>query len=365
MPHFARELHGRRFFQAAVVLFGAACGADGQAGSTTPEEGLASAREKIQALAAGSGNALPRFEPAFAPGEEPRPGFVRNVPMLRVSTPWKAGETLWIQVPEHSWTHLPDAPDTRRLLFAGDDISNLTPRLRSRPFAQTAAASWMERADGGIELRSALSGGVSVTYQALPGDRFFELRFGVTNSSEVPLLETFSQFCLVFREFEALKQQSPETSWMLADGGVVGWGDAGQDLSWIEAMRDPDSGLLTKPCFFQALVRGCADERYPPKEYQARDFMWLRRTLDAPIVVKSSPDRRRHFALYSPFGRTIMYNALGPCCHVDPYMDGVAPGETRWSVVYGIFFEGELGELCAKLGEVDRVLRRTAGFLRE
>ena len=228
------------------------------------------------------------------------------------------------------------------------------------PFPPLASSEWQARDDGGIEFTSALKGGLAVHFQVLPGDRMFEIRFGVTNRSLAALHTTWVQLCSGFEKMGTLRDQAPEGVRLLADGMPIGWKDAGQDVSWIEAQRDPVSCRLTRSCYFKAWARSHAEEAQLAQP--APDLMVLARTIDAPIVAKSSLDSRRHVAFYSPWGRAVMFNTFAPCCHSDPFMQEVPRGETRWIVLYGLFYEGELGELFSALGAEHRVSRAEEGL---
>jgi hypothetical protein len=251
------------------------------------------------------------------------------------------------------------------MLFAGEDASSLAEEWRTPLGAPLAPPAWKVRDDGGLALDCALAGDLTVRFRVLPGERMLELRFGVTNASAQALPRTWVQLCNLFMHVDTLSVQAPESAWFRLDGELVHWGGAGQDLAWIERFRDPATGLLARGTFFQALVTGGHDERYPPARLQQADVMWLARTVDLPLLVKSTPDRTKHVVLYGPCGQKLMYNALTPCEHVDPYLDGVPAGETRWGVLYLVFFEGSsdaLGALVEELVALDRELRSTAGF---
>lgn len=324
--------------------------------------GLEEARARVLALVNAPANALGPFRPAVAPGPDPRPGVRRQVPGVGASTPWGAEDRLWIQVPEHAWVADPAARAGQHLLFAGDDPSYLHADWRTPLFAPLAPPAWVVREDGGLALDCALEQGLTVRFRVLPGERMLELRFGVTNGSTRALPRTWVQFCSVFRHVETLASQEPVDCWFRLDGTLAHWGGAGQDLAWIERFRDPATGRVARGAFFQALVTGCDDPRYPPEHLQQADVMWLARTVDLPLLVKSAPDGRRHVVLYGPCARKLMVNLLSPCAHVDPVLDGIAPGETRWGVVYLLFLEGERAALVESLVALDRELRTTSGF---
>lgn len=329
---------------------------------------LGEARARIQALAAAPGNELAPFRPRAFPGEDPRPDMRRAVPAVSLSTPWKEGEVLWQQVPEHVWTHLASAPEERRRLFSGEDQGRIE-RWGAPPFPVSLLSEWRrpegDDGEGALEFRGDLEGGVTVTFQVLPGDRMFELRFGLDNQAGQALLGTWPQFCNAFTEFGTLGSQAPTSTRFPMDDALVDWTVTGQDLSWIERVRDPASGRIVRGCCLLGLVRGCRDERFRPDRLHSTGQMWLARPLDLPLLVRSSSDGRRHLVLYSPSGRNLMNNLLAPCAHVDPYLERVEPGQTRWGVLYGIFHEGELDALLDGLAAADADLRQPSGFASE
>lgn len=344
----------------SLILVGLLGGSTLPQGAPSIHGELLRTRDRIQGLTSALCNGLAPFRPEV--GTQTSAGSERNVPIVWISAPWEEDERLWIQVPEHTWTHVAEKPDARRLLFAGTELRGLPEEWNVTPFPQAEAPHWEVRADGALELEVALEGGITVMFQVLPGDRMFELRCGVENNSVQTLLETWPQLCVLFRDFDTLDSQSPETSTMLVNGTIVSWGGLGQDLGWMDRQRDPLTGRIVRSCYFQALVSGSKGPRFTLGDTGQSGAMWLRSSVDAPIHIKSSPDRRRHLALYSPFGRSLLFNALNPCCHVDPHMDGIAPGERRWVVLYGIFFEGDLEELFGSLVENVEDLRRRAGY---
>lgn len=331
--------------------------------------GLAQARARVQALVNAPANRLSAFRPRLALATDPREGVKRNVPVLSATSPWSSPsntpsnteQLLWIQVPEHAWTMPREGPG-RRLLFPGDDPSWLKAQWRTPVFAAREPAAWVPQVDGSFALDCALEQDVRVHFRVLPGERMLELRFGVSNGSQQALRETWAQMCTILGGLGALGEQAPETSWMVMQGALVHWGAAGQDLAWLAGLRDAATGRLGRAAFFLALVQGCQDERYPPRRFQEGDTLWLERAADLALLGKSSPDLTRHVVFYSPQGRALMYNAFRPCAHVDPRIDGVAPGETRWGVVYLLFFEGEREALVEGLVALDAELRSAQGF---
>ena len=67
--------------------------------------------------------------------------------------------------------------------------------------------------------------------------------------------------------------------------------------------------------------------------------------------------------VYTPFGRKAFFNALGPCAHADPYLDRIAPGETRWLSTWLLLAEGDPGPLVERLVEFDRSAAGRSGVL--
>ena len=95
-------------------------------------------------------------------------------------------------------------------------------------------------------------------------------------------------------------------------------------------------------------------------------MMWLHQAADLPAQAKAdSQGKDRYVIVYSPFGRQIFYNCLVPCYHCDPHMDRIAPGETRWTVSYFIFFRGDLKRFFLALREIHTNAKRTEGLLAE
>jgi len=301
------------------------------------------------------------FHSVVAPDEVARPEFPREVPVVGVTTPWGPEERLWIQVPEHTWTHLASSPEQRCRLFSGMDPSRLRDDWRRMPFPLRAPAAWERDEERGLVLDVALEGGVRLAYEVLPGERCFEIRLGIRNGSGQALLGTWPQFCTVLGECASLAAQSAQSFRLPAGGALIDWGGAGQDLAWIERARDA-SGRIRAARYLLALVEGRTDERHDPESPAAPDTMWLARPLDLPLVVKSSPDGKRHLVLYSPMGRTVLCNLFMPCAHVDPYLPRIEPGETRWGVLYGVFHDGDVAPVVEAFRKLDRVLRCPEGF---
>jgi hypothetical protein len=347
---------GPRLGLALVLGLAAARPDSAQAAPAERRPSLAEAGARIQALLQGPTNSLAPFRPGVAGTEDPW-STPRAVPLVHVSSPWGTGEGLWIQVPEHAWTTFP-GESTLTLLFSGRPPEIASSHGWSVPHRPLAPPEWRPRADGGIQLDSALEGGLAVHFAVLPVDRGFEIRFGVTNGTPAPLGPTAVQLCSGFEKMGALSDQGPEGGRMWSGGKAVGWQATG-DLGWIEAWRDPLTCRIEKSCFFKAYVRGHEPVRAAAPSAALR---LLDRPLDLPVLLKSDPDGRRHVALYSPCAREVMYNALTPCGHADPVVDGIAPGETHWGVLYGLFFEGEADALLAALAALDGELRTTAGF---
>jgi hypothetical protein len=325
------------------------------AGARAPAS-LAEASARVQSLIQGPANHLAPFRPWIAGIDNPWHAE-RAVPLVRVGAPWGPDDALWIQVPEHTWTIAPGASDFT-LIFSGRPRAIADAHHWAVRYPPLAAPAWRDDGQGGIALDCALAGGITVHFQVRAGERMFETRYGITNDTEAPLGESWAQLCNGFEAMGALSEQAAESVRLVAGGKPIGWGAAGQDTSWMDRFRDPDSCLVVRGCFFKALLTA---PELPVKT--APELMELARPIDLPLVAKSSADGRRHLVLYSPCAREVMYNALSPCCHADPFVDGVPAGATRWLVQYGLFYEGELATLCSALIELDRTLRTRSGFV--
>jgi len=341
-------------------------GQTGAAGTGTGDDGMEggmdAVRARVQALVAAPANRLAPFRSTLAPGEDPRPGVQRAVPALRATTPWSSDEFLWLQVPEHVWTHLPAAPEERRPLFSGEDPRRLLEHWGRTPFPPLTSPAWGPLEGGGMTYTCALEGGPRVSFEVRPGDRLLELRFRLANEGSEPLLDTWPQFCTALPDLGSLAASDPASLRVRVGGALVGWDAFGQDLSALERFRDPSSGRLVRGFSLLGLVEGCADERFPPGDPREPDRIRLARTLDLPLLVKSSADGRRHLVLYSPNGRSVMSNLFSPCMHVDPHLERVGPGEDLSGVLFVLFFEGEVEDLVAALAAADPELRRPRGF---
>jgi hypothetical protein len=324
-------------------------------GAERPLPTLAEARARIQALVQGSANDLAPFQPRVRAGADPW-NTPRALALVEVTSPWGADDALWVQVPEHAWIQRP-GENAATLVFSGRPSEVASSHGWSMPHRPLTPPEWRGRADGGLELDSALEGGLTIHFRVLPGDRLFEVRFGLTNGTNETLESAWAQVCSGFERMGALRDQSPETVRVLSAGRWLGWEAAG-DLDWIDAHRDPLTCRLEKSCFFRAWVGEV--EPAPPKV--AENVMRLERPLDLALIVKSAADDRRHVAFYSPHAPEVLYNAFTPCGHADPAFAGLAPGETRWGVVYGLFLGGALESALAGLVELDRELATRAGF---
>ena len=337
----------------AASLCASASGATAQAEQPAPS--LSRVRERLQALVQLPANQLAPFRPTIRAGPDPW-NTPRAVPLVEVTSPWGAGEALWIQVPEHAWIERA-GDNAATLLFSGRPGEIAAAHGWSVPHRPLAPPGWRSRAEGGLELDAELEGGLVVHFRVLPGERLFEIRFGLTNGTATTIDSAWAQLCSGFEKMGPLSDQEPQTVRVWSAGRLTGWHESG-DVEWIEAQRDPLSCRIEKSCFFRAFV----GEVQEPPDSPAPNVMRLDRPLDLALVVKSDLDRRRHVVLYGPNAREVLFNAVTPCAHADPAFADLAPGETRWGVLYGLFVEGELEPWVATLVEADRALATRTGF---
>ena len=327
-----------------------------QASTSTPgaPESLAEVTALLQAAVAAPDNALASFTPAVGFGD---PGYRNAVPLVCVSSPWEGA--LWIQSPEHVWTHERGLKKEVQL-FSGRPRALGIQRAWDLPHPPLGIPAWRARPDG-IELEAPLEGGLTVRFEVRVGDRMFEIRVGITNASAGPLANTRAQICSAFGEMESLGLQDPDTVTFFSEGRALGWRAGGLDYDWMESERDPVSCRWKRPRYLMAWTRESPEQRTAQDTPELRV---LRRPLDAPIVAKSTLDGRRHVVFYSPWARAVMFNVYGPCCHTDPQWRSIENGETRWTTVYGFFFEGDVAPLLARLAAAHELLRTDRGLER-
>jgi hypothetical protein len=191
----------------------------------------------------------------------------------------------------------------------------------------------------------------------------FEVWFGVTNGSGKLLENLRAQLCLMPHRIAGLDGREPGTTRLFADGEVIGWDGAGQDLSWLDAHREAKPGLFQHSCYFVAPLQGWEPAGWPANARAREDLMLLTRAIALPAIAKQDPARpERNLIVYSPFGRDAFYNALIPCFHADPHMDSIPAGQTRWTVSFFIYYEGDLGAFFRGLAPIHRRLARTEGI---
>ena len=286
----------------------------------------------------------------------------RNTPAIRVGSPWNEGQALYIQTPEIAWAQMSDEEHAVPFFYGIDvdspEVSHGKPR-----YPQLEKPAWKRRADGSLELNVRLEGGYVQRFRVIPHDRLLEIRFGVTNASAASIVELRCQLCLIFRLLPGLDDQGPETSSFLCDNQVTHWASLGQDLAWMDTLRDPATGKILRSCFFQASTQDYPPEGWRSRPLQQRNTMRLAKLVDLPAIVKSSRDSDRHVLVYSPFGRSVFYNARMPCMHSDPLMIGPAVGETRWASTYVVFYEGDVERLLRDLDREHDQLKRQEGYL--
>ena len=305
-------------------------------------------------------NRLSPFTPQLDIDRHLRP--LRHTPAILVSSPWCGGEPLFIQAPEYVWARIPGEP-RRTPFFYGVELGTLEGRTREVRFPPLEEPAWQRRVDGGLELNVRLSGGFVQRLQAIPHDRMFEIRFGVTNHSDKPLDELSCQLCLSPRGLSNLGGRDPDTVSMLWRGDVIDWTFFGQGLSWMDEQRDPMTCRIVESCFFVAASRDSRIEKWEREPLQRGNRMRLQEPIDIPAIVKSDRGGNQHVLVYSPAARGTLYNAKGPCFHSDPEIAGIAPGETRWASTYFAFFEGDVSEPLRALAREHAELRQGAGYL--
>ena len=184
-------------------------------------------------------------------------------------------------------------------------------------------------------------------FRVLAHDRMMEIRWGMTNRGDKTIRGIRAQICAKSDTEPLLAERHPTSSWMLADGKLVTWDAAGQDLSWLEAERRPAprSDQFKRSCFFIAHV-GTG----PAKgSLTAQPLFTLGRKIDVPAIAKADKDKRRAVIVYSPSANRAFFNVLQPCFHADPHLPDLAPGKTQWVRTYLIFVEGDLEAFMNKL----------------
>ncbi len=282
----------------------------------------------------------------------------RHTPIIYASAPWNAGDECWLEVPEYVWGQVPGDPQNGSPLYYGRAIGtnkNWTMRYRSLEDPR-----WTEIEGGGLALDNPLEGGYVVRFRVLPHDRMVEVRFGITNNSPNRLTDIRCQLCMMPHKIKSLAERWPTSSKMLAEGKIITWDAAGQDLSWLDPYRNRD-GSFKQSCFFLAPVAGHVPDNWATQERRYGSVMWLDRIVDIPAVAKCSRDEENCLIVYSPFGRTAFYNCLVPCFHADPQMNLIRPGETRWTTSYYMMLSGDLQGFMARLAALHKEIRRDDG----
>ena len=314
----------------------------------------------VQNLVSDNANTLSPFLPRIWTEDQARTR--RHTPMVFANTPWDPEDALWIEVPEYAWASVPGDEHNDSPFFYGREIG-LKKMFRVRYHSQELP-QWKNRPDGGVELDTPLEGGYIVHFKVIPRDRMIEVRFGLTNNSQNPLRKIRCQLCIMSHRVECLTERWPTSSKMLADGDVISWDGAGQELSWLDKYHDKQTERFSRSCLFLASLKGYREKEYILPHLPHADLMWLDRTVDVPAIAKEDTAKKnRYLVVYSPFGRNTFYNVLFPCFHADPYMNEIKPCETRWTISYFMLFEGDIQEFLVALNDLHRELQREEGVL--
>lgn len=293
---------------------------------------------------------------------EPATSTQRNVPMVHVHSPWS--ETpIRLEVPEYSWAAVPGDEHSADPFFYGREIG--TNNAWTVRYPSAVRPSWERDEDGALALDSELDGGYVQRFRVVPRDRMLEVWFGVTNSTTQPMNNVWAQLCMMGWGQHGLGANEPTSSCFLVDGQLASWDVTGQDLTWVDNYRR-DDGAFDNCAFLTALADGFYHEPSDEGGMMRPDFMMLTRAIDLPAIAKRDVDHPDRFlVVYSPFGRNVFYNCLVPCFHADPYMNQIGPGETRWTVSFFIFYEGDGERLLRRLHEVHSGLASESGLLSE
>ncbi|MCL5270323.1 MAG: hypothetical protein M1457_07195 [bacterium] len=322
-------------------------------------------RQSVAALATGKINTLAHYTPrveviAVDPRGEANAFNRRHTPMLKADTPWNPGDILHIEVPEYVWATVPGDPSRDPLFFGRAPAVLKGSKVR---FPSLEPPVWKPREGGGLALDNPLAGDYVQRFRVIPRDRVLEIWVGVTNNSARPLENLRTQLCLMPDRTECLKERWPTSSRIYSGGEVVSWDSAGQSLSWLDEFYNPQRKTFSQSCFFISPLKGYEPPGWPEKERARKDLMLLARPVDVAAIAKQDPAQpRRNLIVYSPFGQDAFYNCLVPCFHADPHMKSVAPGETRWTVSFYIYYEGDLAAFFEKLTALDRELHRDQGL---
>ncbi len=332
-----------------VIVFGAA--------SAEEVSYFDATRTKMEALAQGKLNKLESFTPRIYTADYLGE---RHTPLVAATMPWDRGDELCIEVPEYAWAEVPGDKHSGAPFYFGRRIGHTKKDEWVVRYPSKEEPTWKEMEGGGLALDNPLEGGYVVRFRVIPYDRMIEVRFGITNGSEKPLMNLRCQLCAKPHKIKSMSERWPTEAKLFADGEVISWDGAGQELSWLNRYRRPD-GSFRQSCFFLAPTKDHVPENWERMERQKGSLMWLDRLIDVPAIAKCDKNEKRFLIVYSPFGRRAFYNVNFPCFHADPYMKRILPGETRWTTSYYVMFNGDLKAFFEKLAEVHEGVKREDG----
>ncbi len=248
--------------------------------------------------------------------------------MLYVSSPWKAGEQMALDFPEHSWG--------RNFSGVSTDTRDGKPHPSRWQFNGDSTEAWYEvtASDGNLFRASAVVDSMAV-----------RLEMSLANKTEKPITDIRILVCTRAHTMREFADTSFESTWVAVDGrpeqlgvGTTMIGEAPEDhVRHIMNVRGgPDNRELDDMGWFSASW--------------SKPFCRLTRERAWPPVVATHArgDTTRWLGTIWEPSRAIFSNPRIPCIHSDPVPADCPPGQTTVTQGVVFFHSGTMARLIER-----------------